>query len=115
MGSFFEYSFMIHAILAGTLLGLVAPTLGTLVVARRSSLIADTLAHAALAGVGIGVIVGFSPTWGAVLVAIMAAVGIEMLMSQTRFNTDAIMALFLSGGLALAVAKDPRRQRPLGG
>lgn len=104
MSSFFEYSFMIRALLAGTLLGFVAPTLGTLVVARRSSLIADTLAHAALAGVGVGVIMGISPTWGAVLVAIVAAVGIEMLMSQTRFNTDAIMALFLSGGLALAVA-----------
>lgn len=104
MTHFFEYGFMVRALLAGTLLGLVAPTLGTLVVARRSSLIADTLAHAALAGVGVGVILGFSPTWGAVIVAILAAVGIEMLMSQNRFNTDAIMALFLSGGLALAVA-----------
>lgn len=95
---------MIRAALAGTLLGLVAPILGTLVVARRSSLIADTLAHAALAGVGVGVVLGISPTFGAVVTAIVAAVGIEILMSQTRFNTDAIMALFLSGGLALAVA-----------
>lgn len=99
-----DYDFMVRAILAGTLLGFVAPTLGTLVVARRASLIADTLAHAALAGVGVGVIAGVSPTWGAVFVAIIAAVGIELLMSQNRFNTDAIMALFLSGGLALAVA-----------
>lgn len=104
MMHFLDYSFMVRALLAGTLLGLVAPALGTLVVARRSSLIADTLAHAALAGVGIGVILGISPTWGAVVVAIIAAVGIELLMSQNRFNTDAIMALFLSGGLALAVA-----------
>ncbi len=100
----FRYDFMIRAFVAGTLLGLVAPMLGTFAVARRSSTIADTLAHAALAGVGVGVLAGFSPTWGAVLVSIMAALGIEWMIRQQRFNTDAIMALFLSGGLALAVA-----------
>ncbi len=101
---FFEYSFMVRAFLAGSLIAIVAPLLGTFVVARNTSLIADTLAHAALAGVGVGVILGISPTLGAVAVALVAAVGIEHLMKNHRFSADAILALFLSGGLALAVA-----------
>ncbi|QQR54628.1 metal ABC transporter permease [Candidatus Peregrinibacteria bacterium] len=102
--SIFEYSFMVRALLAGSLIAVVAPLLGTFVVARNTSLIADTLAHAALAGVGIGVILGISPTWGAVVVALLAALGIEYLMKNHRFSADAVLALFLSGGLALAVA-----------
>lgn len=100
----FEYSFMIRAFLAGSLIAVVAPLLGTFVVARNTSLIADTLAHAALAGVGVGVILGISPTWGALGIALIAAMGIEYLMKNHRFSADAILALFLSGGLALAVA-----------
>ena len=100
----FEYSFMVRAFFAGSLIALVAPLLGTFVVARNTSLIADTLAHAALAGVGIGVILGISPTWGAVAVALLAALGVEYLMKNHKFSADAILALFLSGGLALAVA-----------
>lgn len=102
--SIFEYSFMVRALLAGSLIAVVAPLLGSFVVARNTSLIADTLAHAALAGVGIGVILGISPTWGAVAVALLAAVGVEYLMKNHRFSADAVLALFLSGGLALAIA-----------
>lgn len=95
---------MVRALLAGSLIAIVAPLLGTFVVARNTSLIADTLAHAALAGVGVGVILGISPTWGAVAVALIAALGIEYLVKNHRFSADAVLALFLSGGLALAVA-----------
>ncbi len=102
--SIFEYSFMVRALLAGSLIAVVAPLLGIFVVARNTSLIADTLAHAALAGVGIGVILGISPTWGAVATALVAALGVEYLMKNHRFSADAVLALFLSGGLALAVA-----------
>lgn len=103
MLDFFEYSFTVRALLAGILVALLAPLLGTFLVARRSSLLTDTLAHTSLAGVGIGLIIGISPVWGAVGASLVAAAGIEKIVTKGRLGPEAVHALFLSGGLALAV------------
>lgn len=103
MFDFFEYSFMTRALAAGVLIGASAPLLGTFLVARRSSMLTDTLSHTALAGVGVGVVAGVSPLLGALLVSILAATGIEKIVTRGRLSTEAVHALFLSGGLATAV------------
>ena len=51
-----QYDFMVRALLAGLLVAIVLPTLGSFLVARRYSLIADSLAHVSLAGVGANVV-----------------------------------------------------------
>lgn len=98
-----NYSFMVRALLAGVLIGVAAPLLGTFLVARRSSLLTDTLSHTALAGVGLGILLGVSPLITATAVSIAAAVGIERIISRGKLGTEAVHALFLSGGLALAI------------
>ncbi len=103
MFDLFEYSFMTRALMAGVLIGASAPLLGTFLVARRSSMLTDTLSHTALAGVGVGVVAGISPLLGAVLVSLLAATGIEKIVTRGRLSTEAVHALFLSGGLATAV------------
>lgn len=103
MFDFFDYSFMTRALVAGMLIGAIAPLLGTFLVARRSSMLTDTLSHTALAGVGVGVLLGVSPVLGAILVSILAAAGIEKIVTRGKLSTEAVHALFLSGGLALAV------------
>src|SRR6185369_4014493 len=70
---------------------------------RRLSLIADTLAHVALAGVALGLVVGISPVVGALVVVLAGAVGMERLRSRGALQGDAALAVFLSGGFALAV------------
>ena len=45
MPEIFQYDFMIRAFLAGILIALIAPTIGTFLVVRRYSLMSDTLAH----------------------------------------------------------------------
>lgn len=103
MLDFFEYSFVTRALLAGLLIALATPTLGVFLVARRSSLLTDTLSHTALAGVGLGLVAGIHPLLGALLVSVVAAGGIEKIITQGKLSTEAVHALFLSGGLALAV------------
>jgi len=72
-------------------------------VPRRLSLIADTLAHVALAGVALGLVAGVSPVVGALVVTAAGAVGIERLRTRGALTGDASLAIFLSGGLAFAV------------
>ena len=56
-----QYGFMVRALLAGVLVALTVPVLGSFLVARRYSLIADSLAHVSLAGVGAGLLLGTAP------------------------------------------------------
>jgi ABC-type Mn2+/Zn2+ transport system permease subunit len=50
---FLEYAFMQRALVAGAVTAIVCPSIGVFLVPRRLSLIADTLAHVALAGVAL--------------------------------------------------------------
>ena len=84
-------------------MALVCPLIGVFLVPRRLSLIADTLAHVALAGVALGLLVGASPVLGALVVTVAGALGMERLRSRGALQGDAALAVFLSGGFALAV------------
>ena len=103
MPEFLQYGFMIRALIAGLAVGAICPAIGLFLVLRRLSLIADTLAHVSLAGVALGLLLGFSPTLGALGVALLGAVGIEKLRASGRLPGEAALALFLSGGFAVAV------------
>ena len=82
MWEIFQYSFMVRAFLAGLAIGGMAPLIGNFLVMRRYSLIADTLAHIALAGVAIGLLTGIYPLVTALIVAVIAAIAIEKLRSN---------------------------------
>lgn len=98
-----QYGFMLRALAAGGLLAVAAPTVGVFLVLRRLSPIADTLAHVALAGVGAGALLGVSPALGALVFALAGALGVERLRSSGQLFGEAALALFLTGGLAVAL------------
>jgi len=99
----FEYDFMQRAFLAGITIAILASVSGTFVVLKRYSMISETLAHSALVGVAVGLVAGFNPLWMAVVVAIFSAWLIEYLRSSFSLYSDAILAILLSGSLAIAV------------
>jgi zinc transport system permease protein len=100
---FLEYGFMHRAFVVGAVTAVICPTIGAFLVPRRLSLIADTLAHVALAGVALGLLVGVSPLVGALAVTLGGAVALERLRTRGVLQGDASLAVFLSGGFALAV------------
>jgi zinc transport system permease protein len=103
MPEFLEYGFMHRAFAAGAITALICPAIGVFLVPRRLSLIADSLSHVALAGVALGLLLGISPVLGALVVTVGAAVGMERLRARGALQGDAALAVFLSGGFALAV------------
>ncbi len=92
--------FMIRALIAASVTGLAAPTIGTYLVQRRLALLGDGLGHVAVTGVAIGLLTGTSPTWLAVAVAIIGAVAIEVIRERGHTNGDVALALLFYGGLA---------------
>ncbi|HSW66316.1 MAG TPA: metal ABC transporter permease [Bacillota bacterium] len=103
MPDIFAYSFMIRALIAGVAIGIIAPLIGTFVVAKRYALIADSLAHVSLAGVAAGILLGINPLIGALAVSVGAAFVIERLRADRRITGEVALAMFLSGGLAIAI------------
>lgn len=103
MPDFLQFGFMQRAFAAGAVMAVVCPLIGVFLVPRRLSLIADTLAHVALAGVALGLLAGASPVLGALVVTVAGALGMERLRSRGALQGDAALAVFLSGGFALAV------------
>ncbi|MBF0464513.1 MAG: metal ABC transporter permease [Nitrospirae bacterium] len=99
----FDHIFMIRAFTAGILIAVTAPVIGIFLVVRRYSLIADTLAHVSLAGVAIGLLTKTYPLIWATVVSATTAIGIETLRKSKRVYGEASVALFLQGGMAVAV------------
>ncbi|MCS7173453.1 MAG: metal ABC transporter permease [Armatimonadetes bacterium] len=103
MPEILSYGFMQRALAAGAVVGVVAPMMGVFLVLRRLSLIADTLSHTALAGIALALLLGADPLWGALGAALLAAGGIERLRARRQIPGEAALAVFLSGGYAVAV------------
>ncbi len=103
MFEIFQYDFMQRAFLAGTLIGIIAPMIGIFLVVRRYSLLADTLAHVSLVGVATAAVLGVHPVIGALAASAVAAISMEKLREKRKLFGESILALFLSGSLALAI------------
>ncbi len=99
----FTFDFMIRAFIAGLIIAVVAPLIGIFLVVRRYSLMADTLAHVSLLGVAIGLVTRIYPFITAIAAAILAGAGIEYLRTRKKLFGESVLALFLSGSLALAI------------
>lgn len=94
---------MVRAFVAGIIVAATVPVVGSFLVARRYSLIADSLAHVSLAGVGAGLLLGIAPVAVAVPVAIVGAILLEWLRQNRKISGEISLAILMSAGLALAV------------
>ena len=92
--------FMQRALIAAVFTGLAAPAVGTYLVQRRMALMGDGIGHVAVTGVAIGLLTGASPTWTAVVVAVLGAILIEVIRDRGHTNGDVALALLFYGGLA---------------
>ncbi|NMR19301.1 metal ABC transporter permease [Cellulomonas fimi] len=100
---------MQRALLAALLVGLAAPVVGTYLVQRRLSLLGDGVGHVALTGVALGWLVGSVmglvpqdalAVPGAIVVAVIGAVVIELVRERGRTSGDVALALMFYGGIA---------------
>ncbi len=100
----FTYTFVQYAFIAGACAALLAGILGPMVVSSKQSIASDMLAHVALAGVGLAAVFDFLPLLGAFVVLLLSAFLLWWITTREEYSSDAVAMLFLSGGLALALA-----------
>ncbi|ELY40305.1 metal ABC transporter permease [Natronorubrum tibetense] len=103
-------SFIQHGFTAGVLIGFTAPVVGAYLVNRQMALIGEALAHTAFAGVAIGLFVGASvpaldyPLAWAMVIAAIAALGMQYIAVNTEGYADIPIAIMLTGGFAVGIA-----------
>ena len=98
----FQYEFMRRAFIAGILIAIMIPLIGTVVVNRKTSTIGDALSHTTLAGIFFGIIIGINPLYGGIIISVVAAFLIEFLRKKFPKNGDMATAIIMSLGVGLS-------------
>lgn len=97
------FAFMQRALLAGLIVGLLSPLVGTFLVLRRLSFYGDTLAHVSLAGVASGLLLRVYPPGVGLAFSVAASVGMERLRRSYSRYSELAAAITMVGSLGLAV------------
>lgn len=92
-----------RALIAGLGLALVAGPLGCFVVWRRMAYFGDTMAHSALLGVALSILLSVNMTLGVFAVAALVAGVLIVLQRQATLSTDALLGILSHSTLAVGL------------
>ncbi len=95
--------FIIRALLAGLMVAIIAGPLGCFVVWRRMSYFGDTLAHSALFGIAMGLILDISLQLSVIVACMLLAVALVMMENRRGLSTDTILGILAHSSLALGL------------
>ncbi|HHV08755.1 MAG TPA: metal ABC transporter permease [Clostridiales bacterium] len=98
-----SYGFMQNAIFVSIFISILCPCIGIFLVLRRYSMIGDTLSHASLAGITIGLMTNQNPILGAFLFTSICGALIEFLRGYFKKYTDLILTIVLSLSVGTAI------------
>ncbi|RAI82101.1 metal ABC transporter permease [Macrococcoides caseolyticum subsp. hominis] len=104
-----EFDFIRYSFISGILIGLLAPLIGTFIVVRRLSLIADALSHVTLGGIAFGMLLTkllaftINPVWTGILFSIAGSLMIERLRSVYKHYQELAIPIIMSLGIGLSV------------
>ena len=99
-----QFSFFVRALIAAVVVGVVCSVLGTYVVLRGMAFFGDALAHTILPGVVIAFLLGWPLALGALIVGILAALGIGALTERGTLKEDTAIGVIFAGLFSLGIA-----------
>jgi zinc transport system permease protein len=95
--------FFVRAIIAGLGIAAVTGPLGCFVVWRKLAYFGDTLAHAALLGVALSLLLHVNVTLAVFAVAITVALTLLALQKRSALSSDALLGMLSHGSLAVGL------------
>lgn len=98
----FSHGFMITAFVVAFFLAIATPLIGSVVVFRRLSSIGDALSHSSLAGVAVGLCMGFNPVLGAGIAAVVAVLALDFFRRSFAQYAEIATVIIMSLGIGLA-------------
>lgn len=98
----FQYDFMVRALIAASIVGLICPLMGMFIVLRKLSLIGDSLSHIALSGIAASTIFNGNPIIGSLIASSLAAIIIDRLRSSLKEYADLSIAIIMALGVGIS-------------
>ncbi|MDX2073179.1 MAG: iron chelate uptake ABC transporter family permease subunit [Alphaproteobacteria bacterium] len=95
--------FILHAWLAGLGIALASAPVGCFIAWQRLVYFGDTVAHAALLGVVLGLVFGASPAIGIIFMAVMIALLVASLSDDFLLPSDTLLGILAHASLALGL------------
>lgn len=95
--------FFTRALVAGIGVALVAGPAGCFIVWRRMAYFGDTMAHSALLGVALGLLLGTDPTLGVLAVSIILALILAGLGGSRSLTSDTLLGILSHSALSLGM------------
>src|SRR5512146_2702645 len=99
-----QYPFMLRALLASTVVGVLCAVMGTYVVLRGMAFLGDAMAHAILPGVAIAYLLHGNLLVGALVASVIIALSIGYFSKQGAIKEDTAIGILFAAALALGVA-----------
>ncbi len=99
-----QYEFMVRALLASVIVGVLCAVMGTYVVLRGMAFLGDALAHAILPGVAVAYLLQGNLLVGAIVAALVIALSIGFFSKQGTVKEDTAIGILFAAALALGVA-----------
>lgn len=103
IGSLVIDGFLVRAFAAGIALALVSGVLGCFVVWKRMAYFGDSLAHSALLGVALGLLVGIQTQIGIVIVCGAFAIGLIYLQQKNVLASDTLLGILAHSALSIGL------------
>lgn len=97
------YDFLANAMLAAILSGIACGIVGTYVTSRRMVFLSGGITHASFGGIGIAYHFGLNPIAGAMVFAILSALGIEWAGARGKIREDSAIGIIWSVGMAVGL------------
>ncbi len=98
------YSFMQRGFLAAVMVGILCAVIGSYVVLRGMAFLGDAMAHAILPGVAIAYLLKGNLLVGALIAAVVVALGISLFSKNGTIKEDTAIGIFFAAALSLGVA-----------
>ena len=92
--------FVIRSLIAGLLMVSIAAPMGCLMVWQRLAFLSDTLGHAAVLGVGIGLVLQIHPMFGVLAVVLLIVISLSRVTSFNNALSETTLAIISHSGLA---------------
>ena len=95
--------FILRGLLAGIAVALVTGTVGCFVIWRRMSYFGDSLAHASLLGVALGVLIGIGANAGIVFTSLLFGFLLLWLQQSKNLPTDTLLGVLSHFALSISI------------
>ncbi|HSO85180.1 MAG TPA: metal ABC transporter permease [Draconibacterium sp.] len=99
----FKYDFFLKAFIAAVFASISCGIIGGYIVSRRIVFISGGITHASFGGIGLAFFLGFNPILGAVIFAVLSALGIQFFTKVAEIREDSSIAIWWSLGMALGI------------